>query len=162
MGPILIAAALLAAWPVSAVAQTADAARIRSAFLDLIDRPRVELAAESRPRPDSGFYVAEDFTFASEAGERVPGIFLKSASAKDRRPVVIFLHGTGARKDGQLGLMRTLADRGFATVSIDARHHGGRITTGTELDQYFNAMLQTYRTGKGILICMTPSGTSCG
>lgn len=149
MWRVLLAAALVAAWPADALAQTADAARIRSAFLTLIERPRVALAAESRPRPDSGFYVAEDFTFASEAGERVPGIFLKSASAKDRRPVVIVLHGTGARKDDQLGLMRTIADRGFATVSIDARHHGGRITTGTELDQYFTAILQTYRTGKG-------------
>ena len=45
--------------------------------------------------------------------------------------------------------MRTLADRGLAVAAIDARHHGERIRTGTHLDQYFDAMLQTYRTRKG-------------
>ena len=107
------------------------------------------LEAETRPRPDSGFYAAERFSFASEAGERVPGIFLKASSAKDRRPVVIFLHGTGAKKEDQLALMRTLADRGLAVAAIDARHHGERIRTGAHLEQYFEAMVQTYRTGKG-------------
>jgi dienelactone hydrolase len=144
-----VTVALLAACQVSALAQTAAPARVRAAFLELLDRPRVALAAESRPRPDSGSYTAENFTFASEAGERVPGIFLKSVGSKDRRPVVIFLHGAGTRKEGQLPLMRTLADRGFAAVSIDARHHGERIASGTDLDQYYDAMLRTYRTGKG-------------
>ena len=41
----------------------------------MIDRPRVPLEAESLPRVDAGIYRAERFTFASEAGERVPGIF---------------------------------------------------------------------------------------
>jgi dienelactone hydrolase len=130
-------------------AQTADTARIRSSFLKLIDRPRVPLAPETGPRPDSGFYAAERFSFASEAGERVPGIFLKSVLANDRRPVIIFLHGTGAKKEDQLALMRTLADRGLAVAAIDARHHGERIKTGANLEQYFSAMLQTYKTGKG-------------
>jgi dipeptidyl aminopeptidase/acylaminoacyl peptidase len=140
--------AILAIFPAAAAAQS-DAERIRASFLKLIDRPLVPLAPESRPRRDSGFYIAEDFSFASEAGERVPGIFMKSVRATDRRPVIIFLHGTGTKKDGQLALMRSLADRGFATAAIDAPHHGERIRTGTQLEQYFAAMLQTYRTGKG-------------
>jgi len=148
MLPVLLSAMLIV-WPTDAVAQTVDAAQIRSAFLKLIERPRVPLAAESRPRPDSGFYAAEHFTFASEAGERVPGIFLKSVVANDRRPVVIFLHGSGAKKEDQLALMRTLAERGLAVAAIDARHHGERIRTGTQLEQYFDAMLRTYQTGKG-------------
>jgi acetyl esterase/lipase len=45
--------------------------------------------------------------------------------------------------------MRTLADRGLASAAIDARHHGERIRAGTELEQYFDAMLRSYRTGKG-------------
>lgn len=145
----VVTLAFLALFPAAAAAQPAGAARIRASFLELIDRPRVALAPENRRRPDSGFHIAEDFTFASEAGDRVPGIFLKSVRVKDRRPVIILLHGTGARKDGQLALMRTLADRGFATAAIDARHHGDRIRTGTQLEQYFAAMLQTYRTGQG-------------
>jgi dienelactone hydrolase len=148
MASIVLAAILIGFWPTDALAQ-ADATRIRAEFLRLIDRPRVPLAPESRPRPDSGFYAAEHFTYASEAGERVPGIFLKSVAAKDRRPVVIFLHGSGAKKEDQLALMRTLADRGLAVAAIDARHHGERIRTGTQLDQYFEAMLQTFHTGKG-------------
>ena len=131
-------------------AQT-DGARIRAAFLNMIDRSRVTLAPETQPRIDAGAYRAEAFTFSSEAGERVPGVFLKPAVAKDRRPVVILLHGTGSRKEEFLALMRTLADRGFASAAIDARHHGARITSkdGTVNAQYFAAMLETYRTGKG-------------
>jgi dienelactone hydrolase len=132
-----------------ALAQTPDAERIRAAFLKMIDRPRVALDPETRPRPDSGIYRAETFTFASEAGERVPGIFLKSVRATDRRPVIVLLHGTGGRKEELLATMRTLADRGFACAAIDSRHHGERIRTGSGNDQYFAAMLETYRTGKG-------------
>jgi len=89
---VVLAAVLLALWPSTALAQSTDATRIRAAFLKLIDRPRVPLAPESRPRLDSGFYLAEHFTFASESKERVPGIFLKSVRARDRRPA-----GTSAR-----------------------------------------------------------------
>ena len=64
---VWLVAALMAAWPGDARAQSVDAARIRAAFLDQIDRPRVSLAPESRPRRDSGFYLAEHFTFASAA-----------------------------------------------------------------------------------------------
>lgn len=121
----------------------------RAAFLRLIDRDRVPLASQTRPRPDAGFYKAEHFTVASEADERVTGIFLKSARADSRRPVVIVLHGTGARKEGQLGLLRALADRGFAAVAIDARHHGERAKTGAGVSEYLDEMLKAYRTGKG-------------
>ena len=126
-------------------------ARIRAAFLKMIDRPRVPLAPQVQPRIDAGVYRAEHFSFASEAGERVPGVFLKPAMASNRRPVVILLHGTGSRKEEFLALMRTFADRGFATAAIDARHHGARIASkyGSGNAQYFAAMLETYRTGKG-------------
>ena len=146
---VLLIAALVTALPATGGAQSIDAARIRDAFLKLIDRPRVSLAPTTKPRPDSGFYAAEHFTFASAEGERVPGIFLKSAGSKGRRAIIIFLHGTGARKEDQLALMRTVADRGFATAAIDAPHHGERIRTGAQLEQYFGAMLDTYRTGRG-------------
>jgi len=141
--------ALVVCGSAASLGQTSDPARIRAAFLKMIDRPRVALAAEARPRLDAGIYRAERFTFASEAGERVPGIFLTSVRATDRRPAIVLLHGTGSRKEELLGSMRTLADRGFATATIDSRHHGERITTGADNDQYYAAMLQTYRTGKG-------------
>jgi dienelactone hydrolase len=148
---VLAAAAFALASLGAASAQKPDAARIRAAFLEMIDRPRVPLAPEVRQRNDSGSYRAEQFSFASESGERVPGIFLKSARAADRRPVIVLLHGTGSRKEEFLALMRTLADRGFAAAAIDARHHGARIAPayGTGNAQYYAAMLQTYHTGKG-------------
>ena len=132
-------------------AQAPDAERIRSGFLKMIERPRVPLAPESQPRGDGGTYRAEQFSFASEAGERVPGVFMTSARFNDRRPVIILLHGTGSRKEEFLAQMRTLADRGFATAAIDARHHGARLSSksGTGNAQYYAAMLETYRTGKG-------------
>jgi dienelactone hydrolase len=128
-----------------------DAARIRASFLEMIARPRVPLAAATQPRTDAQSYRSEHFTFASEAGERVPGIFLTSARSTDRRPAVVFLHGTGSRKEEFLAIMRTFADRGFATAAIDARHHGARIAreSGAGNAQYYAAMLDTYRTGKG-------------
>ena len=148
--PVLLALIALFAHALTpAFAQAPDAERIRAAFLEMIDRPRVALDPESRPRADSGIYRAEHFTFASEAGERVPGIFLKSVRANDRRPAIILLHGTGARKEELLATMRTLADRGFVCAAIDSRHHGERIRDGSGNDQYFAAMLEAYRTGKG-------------
>jgi dienelactone hydrolase len=133
------------------LAQAPGAPRIRAAFLEMIARPRVPLAPQTQPRVDAGAYRAEQFSFASEAGERVPGVFLKSAASSHRRPAVIFLHGTGSRKEEFLALMRAFADRGFTTAAIDARHHGARIAPkyGSGNAQYFAAMLETYRTGKG-------------
>jgi dienelactone hydrolase len=151
MSRLLLAAALILASPTDALLQTSDAARIRASFLKMIDRPRVPLAPVTHPRSDAGPYRAEAFSYATEAGERVPGVFFKSAAAKDRHPVVIFLHGTGSRKEEFLALMRTFADRGFASAAIDARHHGARIAAkdGSDNAQYFAAMLETYRSGRG-------------
>jgi dienelactone hydrolase len=142
---------LFALFPSVLRAQASDAERIRAAFLKMIERPRVPLAAAAQPRRDAGFYRAEQFSFSSEAGERVPGIFLTSVRANDPRPVVILLHGTGSRKEEFLALMRTLADRGLASATIDARHHGARVVqaSGQNNAQYYAAMLETYRTGKG-------------
>ena len=142
---------LLMVSPSLVFSQAPDAARIRTAFLKMIERPRVPLAAETQSRGDASVYRAEHFSFASEARERVPGVFMTSARTKGQRPVVILLHGTGSRKEEFLAQMRTLADRGFATAAIDARHHGARILPqyGSGNEPYFNAMLETYRTGKG-------------
>ena len=126
---------------------------LRAAFLKLIDRPRVPLAPETRTRPDGSRYRAEHFTFSSEGGERVAGILMTPASTIDAparpRAAVIVLHGTGAKKEEQLALLRTLADRGFTSVAIDARHHGERAKTDRGIDEYYGALLHAYRTGGG-------------
>jgi dienelactone hydrolase len=118
----------------------------RTAFLDTIDRPRVPLAAEVRPLPSDGRFAAEHFTFASEAGERVPGIAIRLSTIDGRRPAAIVLHGTGDSKEGMRPLLEALAERGFLAVAIDGRHHGERAAAP---GAYFQAILRAYRTGRG-------------
>src|SRR5262245_23931952 len=67
----------------------------RQQFLKLIDRPRVPLAAETRPLDGGAEFEKQGFSFAAEARERVPGIALKSAGVAGKLPVVIVMHGTG-------------------------------------------------------------------
>jgi dienelactone hydrolase len=136
--------AIMAFLPLGSLAQEANT---RAAFLKLIDRQRVPLAPEVKTLPDVDGLRQEHFTFAAEKQERVPGILLKKAGS-ERRPVVVVLHGTGGNKEGQLNVLKTLANRGFVAVAIDGRFHGER-QTGTGSAQYVEAMLQTYRTGKG-------------
>lgn len=122
-------------------------AQTRAAFLHMIDRPRVPLAPAVKELPGTDGLRHEYVTYAAEKGERVPGIILKKAD-RSRRPAVIVLHGTGGTKEGQLGLLTSLAGQGFVAVAIDGRYHGER-QTGTGSTQYVAAMLQTHRTGQG-------------
>lgn len=138
--------------PMSSIAQEIgsinhDLTTTRTAFLTMLDRPRVSLAPETRPLPTSDGLVQEHFTFSSEKDQRVPGILLKQAGAS-RRPVIVVLHGTGGTKEAQLDLLKSLASKGFIAIAIDGRFHGER-QTGTGSARYVEAMLQTYRTGKG-------------
>jgi len=120
----------------------------RAAFLKLIDRPRVPLAAEAKTRAD-GDLAVEDVSFAAQAGDRVPALLFRRPDASGRRPVVIVLHGTGGNKEGLAGRLRDLAKRGFIAVAIDGRYHGARATrTPGQLDPYQAAILAAYRTPK--------------
>src|SRR4051794_35910231 len=102
----------IAAILVSALWVRADAPAVpasRAAFLKLIDRPRVDSNVEEKPMPTPpAGMVQSHLAFSSEAGQRVPAIVLKPDGAAGRLPVVIVLHGTGGKKEGNLGLMKTL------------------------------------------------------
>lgn len=130
----------------------AHAADSRTAFLHLLDRPRVPLAAEAQPPLATGSGVEIAFSFATEAGQRVPGILLKSAmpAASARRPVVVSLHGTGGNKESQRTLLTDLARAGFVAVAIDGRYHGARTRAGkaARSTEYVEAILRTFRTGR--------------
>lgn len=116
----------------------------RAGFLKLLDRPRVELAAEAvAPAGTNGLWTIQ-FSFAAEAGVRVPGLLLKRPSKDGRRPVVIVLHGTGANKESQLSLLTDLAKRGFVAVAIDGRHHGARTKAGNGSAEYHEAILNAW------------------
>ena len=133
---------------IRAVTGVAPAAGSREAFLRLIDRPRVPLSPEVRTMPGDPAVVREHFTFSSEAGERVPGVLVKTRAGTPTRPAVILLHGTGGSKTNtQIAKMSdALAARGFIAVAIDGRHHGERARPGAQATEYVAAMLQAYRT----------------
>ncbi len=145
---IALALTLFFSAPASAQDSTkAQLSSTRTAFLKVLDRPKVPLALEVEALPDLEGLTYEHFAFSSEQGQRVPGILLKKPG-RGRRPVVVVMSGTGGTKEGQLAVLKTLAGLGFLAVSIDGRYHGER-QTGTGAAQYVAAMLETYRTGKG-------------
>lgn len=119
----------------------------RTDFLKLIDRPRVPLAPAERPPVEKDGLQLVDFSFAVEAGQRAPGVLLKSPAGAGRRPAVIVLHGTGGNKEGQLDFLRDLARAGFVAIAIDARHHGARSTAGKGSVEYIAAILKAFREG---------------
>ena len=108
-------------------------AEVKSAFLKLLDRPKVPAdpkAIENRLDPDG--LLTEKLTFASEKKadgtvERVPVLIVRPGSG-GKRPAVIVLHGTGGSKDGVKPWLVDLAKRGFVAVAIDARRGRPRTT----------------------------------
>lgn len=118
-----------------------DAGATRAEFLRIIDRPRVPLTPQVAPGKDPR---QERFSYASEAGERVPGILVRP-SAAGRRPAVVVLHGTGDSKEGMEPLLAAFAKRGFVAVAIDGRFHGER----EKAPGYAGAIAAAYRAGKG-------------
>ena len=102
----------------------------RANFLKVINRPQVPLAAQTAVTGSTNGLAYTSYSFATEKGQRVPGILLKAENAIGRRPVVIALHGTGGSKSNVLGICRALATNGFIAVAMDARYHGERKTSG--------------------------------
>ena len=132
-------------------AADATPAATRTAFLQLIDRPRVPLAPELRPATDKDGLTQIAFSFAADVDQRVPAILVQptappaAAAARVRRPAVISLHGTGGNKEGQVTLLRQFAAAGFVAVAIDGRYHGSRATTPKGTADYTDAILRAYR-----------------
>jgi dienelactone hydrolase len=151
LGGGAIAVACLFSQPDVAVVQNQtrpDVSRTRQAFLRLIDRPRVPLSPEVRVENQDAGLVREHFTFATEAGARVPGMLSRLRTANDRRPAIILLHGTGGSKSDAriLKLSEALVARGFVAVAIDGRYHGERVPAGSRATEYVAAILRAYRT----------------
>ena len=120
-------------------------ADVRGDFLKLIDRPRVALAVKVPPMAREGGLAEFHFTYAAEAGVRVPGILVEKTGVVGRRPVVIALHGTGGKKTDELPLLRELAGHGFIGVAIDGPFHGERAAGKGD---YEAAILQAWRDQK--------------
>ncbi len=102
----------------------------RKAFLQLLDRPKVDPDVKEGPGIGSGNQSTSTFSFASEKKaygtiERVPVLVVRPATAK-KYPVMIVLHGTGGSKEGVKSWLIDLSQRGIMGVAIDARYHGDR------------------------------------
>jgi dipeptidyl aminopeptidase/acylaminoacyl peptidase len=120
---------LLVACGFAHAADKRDPRETRALFLKTIDRPKVPLAPEVRPWTTAGTLEQTRFSYASEAGQRVPGVMIRpkpKAGERQILPVVIVLHGTGDSKEGMEGLLREFAARSFLGVAIDGRYHGER------------------------------------
>ncbi len=128
----------------------AHAADSRTAFLKLLDRPRVPLAAEAGAPAPKDDLIEIGFSYATETGQRVPGILVKPAASSARRPAVIVLHGTGGNKEAERALLMDYARVGLVGVAIDGRYHGERATGGkaAKATEYVAAILRTFRTGQ--------------
>ncbi len=122
----------------------AHTSNTRADFLKRIDRPRVPLAAAVQELPATNGLVQIHFSFASDAGNRVPGVLMESTNRHARRPVVIAMHGTGGNKNNVAALCRKLADAGFIAVAIDGRHHGDRIRSGKGTAEYNDAIVRAW------------------
>ena len=134
-------------------------AKVKAAFQELLDRPRVPLDPQVvvSKTDDAGMFE-EKLTFATEKKtdgqiERVPMLLTKPPSKGKRLPCVIVLHGTGGNKEGQRGFLSELAKRGFIGVAIDARYHGERLAVkesgGSGREAYVAAITRAWQTKPG-------------
>jgi dienelactone hydrolase len=127
------------------------AAEVKAAFLEMLDRPRVEpdvKVAETRGEPDG--LVSERLTIATEKKadgsiERVPVLILRPEAQDRKRPAVIVLHGTGGTKEGQRGWLQHLAKNGMVGVAIDARYHGERVGVKGGAEAYNKAIIRAWQ-----------------
>lgn len=125
--------------------------QVRSAFLKLLDRPRVPL--DPRQELLSLEPGEEAFSIASEKSadgeiERIPILIRRPANLTGRAPVVIVLHGTGGDKFALRDWLKALNDRGIIGVAIDGRFHGARARGQREQNKaYLDAITRAWRAG---------------
>jgi acetyl esterase/lipase len=98
-------------------------------FKKLLERPRVPLNSSFTVTKTDSVIVEQGFIY-SEKNERVPILIYKPVTGAKSYPAVIFLHGTGGKKEDNKKIMYQLVKRGIIGVAIDARFHGERIAGG--------------------------------
>jgi hypothetical protein len=98
-------------------------------FKKLLERPRVPLNPSFTVTKTDSVIVEQGFIY-SEKNERVPILIYKPVTGTKSYPAVIFLHGTGGKKEDNKKIMYQLVKRGIIGVAIDARFHGERIAGG--------------------------------
>jgi dienelactone hydrolase len=153
---LLAASRLLAADPRDEVPDYPPAGDVKSAFLKLLDRSKVDPAlkplSESR---SSGGLITEHLSIATEQKadgsiERMPMLVVRHQKVRGRLPAVVVLHGTGGNKESYRGFCEELARRDMVAIAIDARYHGERIPGGAHGSQeYVAAVTRAWRARQG-------------
>jgi dienelactone hydrolase len=150
---------LLACWNASltlaeqpAVPLYPPPAEVRTAFLKLLDRPKIEPNAQVQVLAgEEDGLVREQISFASERKadgqiERVPALLIRPAKTNGKLPAVIVLHGTGGNKEGQAGWLAKLAKQGIMSIAVDARYHGARAGGKKGTEAYVDAIVRVWQT----------------
>lgn len=88
------------------------------------------VAQESKQPPKDNQVEREKLYLAGwDPDEPVPA-YLYYKKGNKAMPVVIFMHGMGGSKDGNVQRMQEWANKGLFVVAIDAHHHGERKVPG--------------------------------
>jgi acetyl esterase/lipase len=103
--------------------------KVAADFKKLLERPRVPLNPSFDITKTDSVIIERGFIY-SEKNEKVPILIYKPVTGLKSYPAVIFLHGTGGKKEDNKGILYQLVKRGIMGVSIDARFHGERIAGG--------------------------------
>ncbi|MBM3457632.1 MAG: hypothetical protein FJX77_03745, partial [Armatimonadetes bacterium] len=100
--------------------------RLRAAFQQALERPRVPLAPEAGPTETRDGLTREKWTVQTQEGVRTPLLLVRPAGNTGPLPAVVCLHGLGGRKESMLPYLEGFARRGMVGVAVDARYHGDR------------------------------------
>jgi hypothetical protein len=84
--------------PAFSDAQTLGPDATPKAFLQIIDRPRAGLMPSQNKQREVNGIEHWHFTYAADEAQRVAGLLTKATNVSGKRPVVVALHGTGARR----------------------------------------------------------------
>ena len=81
---------------------------------------------------DDASHVLQRIVLTSASGESVPGLF-RRPKAEAVYPCVLLLHGLTSRKEDMSSAFgKALADKGFASLALDAPDHGERKPEGQQ------------------------------
>jgi len=105
--------------------------RVAADFKRLLSRPATPFHASFQSFPTDSVII-EKGSIYSEKNESVPMLIYKPVGMGTVFPVVIYLHGTGGKKEEKniQHVLYELTKKGIMGVAIDARYHGARIPGG--------------------------------
>lgn len=126
-----IVAALLSCSLTSIAQQTnyPSTDKVAADFKKLLERPRTPFNPFFEEIKTDSVIIERGY-FYSERNERVPYLIYKPVTGVKPYPAVVFLHGTGGKKEDNKAMLYQLSKRGIMGVAIDARFHGERIKGG--------------------------------